>query len=195
MENAEKQIENNEVKQETNEVDVKSLMERLNQLESSNQRILDESKQWKTKYRGLKEEVEQKESKKLEDSENWKDLLEIEKNKAHELATQLNHFKKETLKQKIHFEVAKHAPDAFDINDVINNMPRDILSIDEEALTVKGIDEAISLVKEKKPYLFNTKKNHGQTTQRPVGESGRLTYEELSKTEKDKLFVNALSNF
>ena len=180
---------------ESQSVDVNAVMERLQQLESSNQRILDESKSWKTKYQSLRGEVEQKESKKLEESENWKELLEIEKNKAHDLSVQMNHFKKETLKQKIHFETARHAPDAFDINDVINNLPRDILSIDEESLTVKGIDEAISVVKEKKPWLFNNKKTAGQTTSRPVGDNGRLTYDELSKTDKDNLFMNALGNF
>lgn len=174
-------------------IDVDAVMKRLEQLESTNQRILDESKTWKSKYQGLKSDVEKSEAKKLEESENWKDLLEIEKNKSHELVEQLKHFKKETLKQKIHFEVAKHAPDAFDINDVISNLPRDILAIDEDALTVKGIEEAVSLVKEKKPYMFNNKKVHTQASSRPVGENSRSSYDELSKKEKDELFIKALN--
>lgn len=176
-------------------IDADALMKRLEQLESTNQRILDESKTWKSKYQGLKTDVEKKESQKLEESENWKDLLEIEKNKSHELVEQLKHFKKETLRQKIHFEVAKHASDAFDVNDVISNLPRDILSIDEENLAVKGIEESVSFVKEKKPWLFNNKKTHGQPSSRPVGENSRMSYDELSKKEKDDLFIKALSNF
>jgi len=191
----ERQEETEVKKPEEQEIDVKSMLERLNQLEGSNQRILEESKGWKSKYQGLRTDVEQREAKKLEESENWKELLEIEKNKAHELNGQLSHFKKESLKQKIHFEAARHASDAFDINDVINNMPRDVLAIDEESLTVSGIEEAISLVKEKKPWLFDNKKAHGQTTSRPVGDSGKVTYDELNSKDKDDLFMNALGNF
>jgi hypothetical protein len=195
MEKPEMEQKENVTNEEKPTVDVDAVMKRLEQLESTNQRILDESKQWKSKYQGLKSDVEKNEAKKLEESENWKDLFEIEKNKSHELNEQIKHFKKETLKQKVHFEVAKHAPDAFDINDVISNLPRDILVIDEDALTVKGIEEAVSLVKEKKPYMFNNKKVHGQASSRPVGENSRSSYDELSKKEKDDLFIKALSNF
>ena len=196
MENAE-QHEVKETQQqeqaEKPELDVEKLMARVEQLESSYNRVLDESKNWKSKYRGLRDQVEQTETKKLEESENWKELLDIEKNKAHELSAQLNHFKKETLKQKIHFEAAKHAPDAFDISDVITNLPQEMLSVDEESLTVKGIGEAIGLVKEKKPWLFNNQKSHGMAQKRPVGESGRSSYEDLTQSEKDDLFAKALS--
>ena len=191
-------VEQHEQEKETLEaekpnVDMDQVMERLSQLESSYNRVLDESKNWKSKYRTLRDQVEQDQTKKLEESENWKELLEIEKNKAHEMSQQLTHFKKETLKQKIHFEAAKYAPDAFDIDDVINNLPRDMVSIDEESLTVKGVGEAIGLIKEKKPWLFNTKKSHGMATERPVGENGRPTYDELSSKDKDDLFIKALN--
>lgn len=195
MSDAELHENDENLKAEKPQVDIEQVMERLGQLESSYNRVLDESKNWKSKYKSLRDQVEQDQTKKLEDGENWKELLEIEKNKAHEMSQQLSHFKKETLKQKIHFEAAKYASDAFDIDDVINNLPRDMVSIDEENLTVKGISEAIGLVKEKKPWLFNNKKSHGMVTERPVGENGRATYDDLSKQEKDKLFIDALSNF
>jgi hypothetical protein len=180
-------------KVEKQEVDVEKLMSRVDQLEGSYNRVLDESKNWKSKYKGLRDQVEQSEVKKLEESESHKELLEIERNNSHELRQQLSHFKKETLKQKIQFETAKHAPNAFDVNDVINNLPKEMLSIDEDNLTVKGVGEAIGLVKEKKPWLFDDNKSHGMAQKRPVGESGRSTYEDLSKSEKDDLFTQALN--
>ena len=174
------------------EVDVESLVQRLEQLESTNKRILDESKQYKEKYRSLRTEVEGKEQKQLEDNENWKELLDMEKNKTHGLNEQLQQFKKTALKKELEAQVARKAPDAFDVDDVIRSLPKDAISIDEEALTIKGIDEAISTVRESKHYLFKQDKTSGQTAARPAGQ---LDKKELSREEKDKEFRDTLKDF
>lgn len=166
--------QNTEVKEETkveekSAVDVDKLMARVEQLESTNQRILDESKDYKNKYRGLRDSVDKDQATKLEESENWKELLDLEKNKTHSLGEQVTQFKKTSLKKELHFQVAKHASDAFDVDDVINSLPKDLLSVDEETLSVQGVMEAVASVKDKKPHLFNTLTKTGMVTARPDG--------------------------
>lgn len=181
---------------EQKEVNVEALMERLEKVEQTNQRLLNESKTYKEKYQGLRSEVETKEKQKLEESENWKELLEMEKNKKFELEQSYKDLRKKTLREKINFEVARHAKDAHDAGDVISaifNDAKDLVHIDEENLSVSGIKEAVEFVKQRKPYYFDSKKSVGMPSSRPVGEDGRVSFENLSKEEQDKLFVDALS--
>jgi thiamine kinase-like enzyme len=197
MENTNAEVqEQQEVKEqqtETKEVDVNALMARLEQLESTNQRILNESKEYKTKYRSLRENVEQKEQEQLEKSENWKELLDIEKNKSNQYAQEAKQLKSQMLKKHIDFEVARLAPNAFDIGDVINNLPKEMLSINEETMEVKGIEEAVNLIKEKKSYLFNVKQGTGMAQQRPVADNGEVSFKDLDKQQQDRLFREALA--
>jgi oligoendopeptidase F len=191
--NAEVQEQTGAEEQKEQQVDINAVMNRLEQLEQTNQRLLEESKQYKNKYRGLRDEVETKEKAKLEESENWKELLDREKNEKMQLADQVRSYKQQTLKQNINFEVARHAPNAFDVNDVITSLPKDMLQMDEETLEVKGIEDAVNLVKEKKPWLFDTKKSTGMASQRPVADNGNVRFEDLSKEEQNELFKKALS--
>ena len=182
-------------KEVKNEFNPDDMIKRMETLEKTNERLLTESKDWKGKYRNLKDGVENEKKQVLQDSENWKELLDIEKNKTHELHENLTGMKKQVLREKLHFEVAKHARDAYDISDVINALPRDVVSINDESLEVQGVSEAVQMLKDKKHWLFDTKKGSGQPSTRPTGSDGRISYEELSKTEKDKLFMESLKGF
>lgn len=152
------------------EIDVNALMERLEKLENTNSRLLDESKTNKAKYQNLRSEVEVKEQTKLVESENWKELLEIEKNKGFELQENNKKIKQSVLQKELNYQVARNCPNAFDVSDVINSLPKELLSIDEENLRIDGIKEAIESVMKTKPHLFNTGvKPHGQGGEPPVG--------------------------
>lgn len=175
------------------EFDMDKVMARLEQMEKTNERLLEESKAWKQKYKGLNSEVEQKQRADLEKTENWKDLLEIEKNQKMELKNQLVDTRKAVLQKELNFKVAKVAGDAYNVDDVISSLPRDVLAIDEENLSVSGVSEAVNYVRENKPYLFQKDNKSGMSSARPKGESGKKTYEDLSETEKDQMFGNAVS--
>jgi hypothetical protein len=172
QENIEQQTEivNAESQEQAQEVDVKALMARLEKLENTNERLLNESKQYKTKYQGLRSDVETKQRAQLEESENWKELLEIEKNKAFELETNMKDMKQKVIKSNLTSEVSMYAKDAFNVSDVINNLPKDILEIDDENLRVNGIKDAVEMVRKEKSYLFNTGvKQHGMSQEPPAG--------------------------
>lgn len=149
-------------------INIEALQARLEKLESTNERLLNESKTYKNKYQGLRNDVETKQKTQLEESENWKELLDIEKNRAFELEEKHKSMQKNVLRQKLNFEVARHAKNAFDVNDVINSLDRNSLHIDEENLEVGGIKEAVELVMKSKPHLFNTGvKPHGMGERPP----------------------------
>jgi translation elongation factor EF-G len=158
-----------EGQEQAQEIDVNALVARLEKLESTNERLLNESKQYKTKYQGLRTEVETKQKQQLEESENWKELLEIEKNRNFEVNESMKAMKQKVIKSNLHAEVARYAKNAHDINDVVSNLPKDLLNIDEENLRIEGIKEAVETVVKEKPYLFNTGvKNHGMSTEPPA---------------------------
>lgn len=176
-------------------VNVESLVNELEKLKQTNERLLSESKENKTKYRALRDEVEQKQHKRLEEDEKWKELLDISKNENHQLKEQLNSLKTNTLKKAVQFEVAKYAKDAYDINDIISNLPSDKVKIDDENLSVSGIDEAVSLLKEAKPYLFQQEAPARMVGNRPkAGDMKEKPFNELSAKEQDEQLIELLKN-
>lgn len=175
------------------EVDVEGLIARLEKLEGSNSRLLEESKTWKSKYRNLATDVEAKEKAVLEKNENWQDLLEIEKNKRSEMEVKLKDTKKSVLQKELGFKVASYAKDAHDVNDIISSLPKDLLTIDEESLVVTGVSEAVNHVRESKPWLFMKESKSGMASARPNGQPEKKTYENSSVEEKDALFADALT--
>jgi len=189
----EEEINSQEAKS-NQEFDGNEILARMEKLESTNNRLLEESKMWKTKYKGLSSDVEQRQQQELEKTENWKDLLEIEKNKRSEYETQLKETKKAVLQKELNFKVASLAKDAYDVSDIINNLPKEMISIDEESLSITGVDEAINFVREKKSHLFAKEKRSGMSSARPNGDNGKQTYEDLSVAEKDDMFSKALES-
>ncbi len=153
-------------------IDVKALQEEMVSLRQTNERILEESKQNKTKYRELRADVDKKESTVLEESESWKELYDREKDASFGLNEQLQKQTKLILRKELNFQVASEARDAYDIDDVINALPRDILSVDKDNLEVSNVKEAVGLLKQRKPWLFDTKKSSGMPSGRPVSDPG-----------------------
>ena len=88
--------------------------------------------------------------------------------------------------------MASVAKDAYDVNDIISALPKDTLSIDEEGLSVSGVDEAVNFVRENKPWLFQKENKSGMSSARPTSETGKKGYEDLDTNEKDALFRKAL---
>lgn len=185
-------IETNE-QDKNQEFDVKKILAQMEQMQKTNERLLEESKTWKSKYKGLSTDVEQKQKADLEKTENWKDLLEIEKNQKMELKSQLQDTRKAVLQKELNFKVASVAKDAFDVNDIITSLPKDILAIDEENLSVTGVEEAVNMVRENKPWLFQKENKSGMSSARPAGDGGKRGYDELTDAEKEKAFGDALS--
>ena len=156
--------------EEVKSVSVEEFNELRSQFESlsaSKDRILNESKDNKSKYQSLRKEAEDKERTDMEAKEQWKELLEAERNKSYELENKYKSVQKKAVLNNVNFEVSRLAQDAFDANDVINSLRLTEDNIDVETGEVKGISVMVDDLRKNKPYLFkssvpamNTKNPH-----------------------------------
>lgn len=190
------EVENKEVQSSEGEItpeQIKALVEENKKLKSYVDKAVEESKYNKGKYVELRDKIQKESEAKLEEQENWKELYEVQKGKLFETENRFKETQKQILKKELNFQVAKHAPDAFDIDDVIMALPKDIINIDSEKLSVDGVSDAVSFLKEKKPYLFNNKKNPGMMSGRPVGDGAPKDFSQMSKEEQDKAWKEAMA--
>ena len=160
--------EKEELPKETPTIDVEALAARVEQLESSKNRLLEESKGWKEKYQGLKTNVEKESEAKLTENEQWKELLDLEKNKVHELSSKVKNLTTTTMQKDLQFKIASLAKDAHNVEDVVTAVSKTgMLNLDTETGSITGIEEAYNKVREEKPYFFNTAKKSGMDAGRP----------------------------
>ena len=196
MENNNPEIKE-ELPKETPTIDVEALAKRVEQLESSNNRLLDESKGWKEKYQGLKGTVEKENEAKLTENEQWKELLDMEKNKVHDLQSKVKNLTTTTMQRDLQYRVASLAKDAYNIDDVVTAVGKTgKLQIDQETGTISGIEEAYNMVREEKPYFFNTAKVSGMDAGRPDNMTPKeKTIDEQIEENPNDMLANVLKDF
>jgi hypothetical protein len=167
MEHEVKETENSVENQEQT-VDIEALMKRVEQLESSNNRLLDESKSWKEKYQSERSVREKDTEKKLTENEQWKELVEIEKNKRFELESKVKDLTTLSMQKDLKYKVASLAKDAHNVEDVVAAVSRSgMLELDKDSGTIRGIEEAYNKVREEKPYYFDLAKKSGMSAGKP----------------------------
>ena len=145
------------------------LIKRMERLESSNERLLDESKAWKAKYQSVKSEVEQRETEQMQETNDFKGLYEKAIQKAQSLEDEIKNEKKSALESTLKYEVAKNAKDAEDTDLVLAALKlkkKDMLGYDREAGVWKGVDQAIDDLRVTNPGLF-LKEKPGMENGRP----------------------------
>lgn len=172
---------------EVSGLDVNELLEELKSAKSSKERLLSESKDWKSKYTKLREDLEKEERGKLEQNEQFKELVEIEKNRNHELKTQLDQLKETTLESNLVSSLTGLAKDAHDSRMLLSAMPGDYLAHDPETLRwdEDKLKLGIEKLKETKPFLFkqpaSTVSGKPQAMLNEVDSSNRPAVERLLK--------------
>lgn len=168
-----------------------SLDERLSQLEKTNQRLLSESKEYKTKYQSLKEEQEKKEKDLLTQKEDWKKLLEQERKERDDERQKFKRFKHHNLSKLLEYEVLKHAPDVQDVSLVKQALPSDMIDAFEQDDEIKftGIKEGLERIKKEKPFLFKPQNIPQMTNSKPGGQTaqslngGAKSLQQMTKEE------------
>jgi len=167
-------------------VDVEALMGRLDKLEAHNQNLSRDVKEWRTKYKGLKSEAEEKEVNEMQQSENFKGLYEKQQEKVLELQESMNSMRKNSLKSAFKYEVAKHAPDAQDTELLIAALQKkqDKFAYDNDNSKWEGIDSALDEVRSETPFLFKQEKVQ-MVNGRPakITEEKPKTVDEMDKSE------------
>ena len=146
---------------------IEKLQSQLDHLKSTNDRLLNESKDWKAKYQGVKDEVTNTKKAELEKEGKLEELLELERNKAHEYQQAVSKMKRDNMKASLKFEVAKFAKDAHDIEDVVRNINFDMVDYNEDSNSFANVDAAVAAVKQSRPYLFMQNNKPGLPNGRP----------------------------
>lgn len=155
-ETAELQDQKPEGEQEQ-KINVDEISMELERLKQSNQRLLEESKTWKGKYQGIRSSVEQQETEKLQQSNDFKGLWEKSQKEIDDLKEMANSSKKAQLETSLKYEVAKNAKDADDMDILlaaIKAKKSDHLGYDRETSKWQGVDSAIEDLRKSNPGLF-----------------------------------------
>jgi len=155
-EQVEAQVPSPELDQNQN-VDVSDLTSRLEALENSNKRLLEESKQWKSKYQTVRSEVDNREREALESQNDFKGLYERAMSEQEALKSQLTENKKKNLRTSLQYEVAKHGSDAQDVEILlaaVQTKKKDLIQYDNEDGSWKGIDLAVDELRKSHAGLF-----------------------------------------
>lgn len=180
--------------QTTSTVQSGSLEDRLSQLEKTNQRLLNESKDYKTKYQSIKDEQDKKEKENLTQKENWKALLDKERQERDAERSQFQTFKKHNLSKLLEYEILKHAPDVQDVNLVKQALPVDMITAFEEDNEIKfsGIKEGLEKIKKEKTFLFKAQNIPQMTSAKPGSQNAQSlngTAKTLANMSKDELLA------
>ena len=150
--------------QEKSEVDVNDLLKKLEDLEAKTDFYKNESIKNASKYKTLRDEVEQTKEKDLKENGKFEDLYAEEKKRRLKLEEEFSGFKKNTLKRDLKTEVFKKVKDETLTEDILNNSTfKERLSLSDEGQWL-GITEGLEAVKSARPNWFKTD---------PVGQENR----------------------
>lgn len=148
-----------------------------------NERLLNESKKYKSLYQQTKQELDKQQKAKLEEQNRFKELYEQEQSKYQALYKNL-------VKEKIKAKVTEHATKAGCVNveDLLRLGNVELLQVDEESLEVYGAETFVEDTKKQKPYLFNASKPQAINPATPGGvqTQKRLTAQEIAKLPQDQ---------
>jgi len=179
------------------EVGEKALLDRLAQLESTNERLLAQSKENADKYRSMRDAKDASEKEELLKQENYKGLLGKKNEEYSALEENFNTLKKTALKKDLDFTVAKlidkPLANGASVDDVIEQVLKTgVVEILEDESGFANIEEAYNKVKESKAFLFDAKKstmiNAVPSGQAPSGK--KLSQGEQLSSALESIFKN-----
>jgi len=155
---------------------------RAKALEANKSRIESESKAFKARAQEAESKISESEKSKLEEQGKLEELLATERQEKSDLSKKLEMRTQSVLREKLRSEAAKFAKDAHDIDMLLKvGEYKDLLSINEDDLTVEGVEDFVGKVRETHSYLFKKKTLDETETKRPSKGEG--------KTEEERYFA------
>jgi chromosome segregation ATPase len=163
-------------------------------LAASKARVEEENAKSKKRASEFESKLNEAEKKKLEEENNLHELVKREREEKQKIEDSYLKLKNVTLKEKLKSEVSKIAKDAHDIEDILRVVEaRESLKIDEDSLTIGGVEDFVTKVRGLKPHLFAKSSMKSNEDNPPKSENGKgETKEEaylrelkLAKSQKD----------
>jgi len=129
-------------------------------LSSTNNRLLEQSQDWKSQLRAIEAKVDKKENSELHGKKDFQGLYEKTMTKLDEVNAQLLDSKKDGLKSTLKYEVSKHAKDAHSVDDVIYNLSKNPNSFayNKEKQNWEGVEDAINDLRKNRVDMFDQEK-------------------------------------
>lgn len=122
---------------------------------STNNRLLDESKDFKNKWNSSQSELDKANTDKLESEGKTSELLTAEREKNGKLTTEIVDLRDSTLRSNLRTEVGKYAKDAHNVDMILKvTEHKSLLNIDESNLSFSGVEDFVNKVRETHDYLF-----------------------------------------
>ena len=182
--------ETTEQSESVNVDEFNKLQESFVSLKQTNERLLNESKEWSNKYRSIRDENAKKEKDELEKAKDFESLLEKERNEKFEVEKRFNNLKKSSLEKSLKFDVVKYGADAYDVDMLADAVLRsEMVSLDDSELGFQNVKDAIDALRKEKSFMFKpaTKTpmvNSLPNTKEP-SESGFLAELKNAKSQKE----------
>lgn len=137
--------------------ELEEVRNQLDKLQGTNERLLGESKKYKSDYRTLISQRDESEKVELEKKEQWKDLLDREKATRLELEEENREMRSRNINKSYALEIAKHAHDANNISHVSAILEKSFTTdmVDDND-DVKGVAALVDELRKDSPTLFKT---------------------------------------
>ena len=146
---------------------------------SKAERLEEESKSFKTRAQTAEEKLNEEEKAKLEEQGKLEELLQKERDEKAKLSNTLNERTQGVLREKLRAEIGSHAKDAHNVDMLLKvTEHRDLLEINEDELSVNGVEDFVSKVRESHSYLFKKKDLDGMDGKKPDGGADGKTTDE-----------------
>jgi len=146
----------------------------LENLSNSKKRVEEENQKYKKRAQEAEERVSQADKAKLEEENKLHELLKLEREEKEKLFNENKGLKSKSLSKELRAKVAEVAKDAIDVTDILRVAEaKDALRLDEEALTVDGVEDFVTKVRELKPHLFKRHKVNTGESNPPNKENGK----------------------
>ena len=178
-------------------VNVEEVLKRFEQLESSYNRVLEESKSHKSKAQEYKSKLDEIEKKGIEQSGDVQKQIEYERRNREEKEKENKKLKASILQQRLKDRVAKYAKDVHDLDDFLNKpafshilksgINEDTLEIDDNA-----VKDYSNKVLERYPYLKKNTDQAGVDTQKPNAKTAGKDYSKMTSKEIAEAIKNGL---
>ena len=176
--------------------EVEAMVKENAALKSKNSRLEGESKEYKGKYNKKVSDEQQAVKDKLIADGKTDELLKVEREENQKIKDALVKTKSNSIRTKLENEILKLAPNCHDVSDIINNLNKELYSIDAENETVSDVEVALADVQKRKSYLFGKKGmpnsyNGDPSRKEPKGDK-KITLAEYKALPTKKAMQDAL---
>lgn len=197
--------ENHEGEITANANDEGNLVATIEQLKSTNERLLAESQrnksqknEFRSEFETMRDQLENYKKRELEEKGNYQEMLQMEKEKSSTYKQQLQAYEDKLLRSNVMNAVSREAKNAYDVNDLLAQKDyAKMIEIPDGELepTKESIHSFVNSLKEDKKYLFkgNTVKSMADTKP-AIEKPTNKTVAQMNAAERKEYMMQQLSS-